>query len=117
MLEVDFENLERLPEGQRDRRRWPQYDAVVGFFTGVTGGIEIGLVIIHAGATYVNAGAIFDGSEFLNRDNVEVGLINGRTTVQNAYTTGQGIVPRSLVLSLTYGSSWLLAQGHPTQYS
>jgi hypothetical protein len=63
-LEVDFENLER-----------PQYDAVVGFFAGVTGGIEIGPASIHAGATYVNAGAIFDGSEFLNRDNFDVGFI------------------------------------------
>ncbi len=63
-LEVDFENREQ-----------PQYDAVVGFFAGVNAGLELGPASIHAGATYINAGAIFDGSEFLNRDNFDVNFI------------------------------------------
>lgn len=63
-LEVDFEDLER-----------PRYDPVIGFFAGVTAGLELGPASVHAGATYVNAGAIFDGSEFLDRDNFDVNFI------------------------------------------
>lgn len=63
-VEVDFESTEQ-----------PSYDAVVGFFAGVTAGLSLGPASIHAGATFINAGAIFDGSNFMERDNFNVNFI------------------------------------------
>ncbi len=63
-LEVDFEDAEK-----------PEYDAVIGFFVGLTTGLTLGPASIHAGATFINAGAIFDGSEFLERDNFNVNFV------------------------------------------
>lgn len=63
-VEVDFENAEQ-----------PSYDAVVGFFAGVAAGLSLGPASIHAGATFINAGAIFDGSDFMERDNFNVNFV------------------------------------------
>lgn len=63
-LDVDLENI-----------RNPEYDAVVGFFVSVNAGLTLGPLSVHSGANYVNAGAIFNGSEFLSRDEFDVNFI------------------------------------------
>lgn len=64
ILEVDFANVQN-----------PSYDAVIGFFAGITAGLNLGPASVHAGVTYINAGAIFDGTEFLERDDFNVGFV------------------------------------------
>ncbi len=63
-LEVDFQNIQN-----------PQYDAVLGFYASLYGGLSFGPVSVHGGAMFVNAGAIFDGSDFLDKDNFDVNFI------------------------------------------
>lgn len=58
-----------------DDRRRPQYDIVVGYFIGMYTGIRVGLFRLRTGVSFVNAGALFDGSDFLREDEFRVHFI------------------------------------------
>lgn len=60
----DIQNLEDL-----------DYDMKLGFYASLGLGMDVGPLAIHSGITYINAGAIFDGSTFLDRDDFDVNFI------------------------------------------
>ena len=51
------------------------YDMTVGFYASLGLGFDVGPLDVHSGLTYINAGAIFDGSTFLDRDDFAVNFI------------------------------------------
>ncbi len=57
-----------------DGRR-PELDAVVGFHLGMAFGFEVGPFTLRTGLNFVNAGALFDGTTFLARDEFDVSFL------------------------------------------
>lgn len=70
-LDIDTEKLRQIDEGLGEI----DYDPVVGFYLGFTTGFELGPFVLRTGLTFVNAGAIFDGSTFLDEDEFKVNFI------------------------------------------
>lgn len=70
-LDLDTDKLREIDEGWGDI----DYDPVIGFYLGFSTGVELGPVVVRSGLSFVNAGAIFDGSTFLDEDEFEVNFI------------------------------------------
>ena len=67
MMNVDLQDLETLQEFD--------YDAQLGFYASLGVGMDLGPVSVHSGVIFVNAGGIFNGTDFLERDNFDVNFL------------------------------------------
>lgn len=55
--------------------RNPDLDLVLGFHAGIAIGVDIGPFTLRTGLNFVNAGALFDGTGFLARDEFDVSFL------------------------------------------
>lgn len=55
--------------------RNPDLDLVLGFHAGIAIGVDVGPFTLRSGLNFVNAGALFDGTGFLARDEFDVSFL------------------------------------------
>lgn len=65
-LSVDFTDPDFLSQ---------TYEPVIGFYAGLYAALDLGPLAVRSGAVFVNAGAIFNGSEFLAEDGFDVNFL------------------------------------------
>lgn len=64
-------NFSELTVDFADRRN-PDYHVVLGYHLGLFTGVRLGPLSARTGLSFVNVGAIFDGSDFLEQDEFQV---------------------------------------------
>lgn len=76
-----------------DRRRVDGYELVLGYYLTLYGGLRVGPLHLRSGISFVNAGALYDGARFLDRDAFDVHFISVPVDVRLKIPVGKHAQP------------------------
>lgn len=88
-LDLGLEDLQDIDDPLENLN----YDFTVGFHLGVGTGVKVGPVYLRTGISFVNAGAIFNGSTFLEDDEFDVNFITVPVDIKVNIPISERITP------------------------
>ncbi len=76
-----------------DNRVVKDYNVVLGYYLSVYTGVRLGPLHMRTGVSFVNGGALYNGTEFLDADEVKINFITIPIDLRLKLPLGKGAVP------------------------